>query len=145
MVVPTLSRTGNGSSVIGRPVERLAHEPTHGPALVRAGLLDGREHVVEPGQLDAVEAGDAEVGGHAQPEGLRRPHRSRGEQVGLGDDGGRPPVGRHVEQQPGGGLPGLDGEVVGLHDRGVGAGDRAEPREPARGIRVGRAGHVAAR
>ena len=89
-VVPTLSRTGNGSSAIWRPSSaRRTSRPIARP-LSAPGLLDGGEHVVEPGQVDAVEAGDREVLRHPQAQGLRGPHHAGREEVGLRDDGGGP-------------------------------------------------------
>ena len=98
--------------------------------------------MVQPWQVDAVEAGDREVLRDPEPERLGGPDRPGREQVGLGDDGGRPLRGGDVEQQPGRCLAGLDREVVRLDDGGVATGDRAEPRDPTRGIRVGRGGEV---
>ena len=137
VVVPTLSRTGKGSSVIGRPSRaRRTRRPIARP-FCAPGCSTVVSTVVEPGQVDAVETGDAHVVGHAQAQGLGGTHDARREQVGLGHDGRRPACRRHVEQQPAGRLPGLDGEVVRLHHRGVGAGERAEPGEPPGGVGVG--------
>ena len=76
------SRTGKGSSLIGAP-----SRPA-GPALPIAplsapGCSTAGEHVVEPRQRDAVEASDAEVLRHPQPEGLRGEHHPGREEVGL--------------------------------------------------------------
>ena len=122
-VVPTLSRTGKGSSVICRPsrasrTSRPIARPFSAPGcstVVSTWSSHGRSTPSNPVTVTSC--------GHPQAQGLGGAHDPRGEQVGLGHHRRRPARCRHVEEEPAGVLPGLDGEVVRLHHRGLGTGE----------------------
>ncbi len=100
-VVPTLSRTGKGSSAIGRPsrasrTSRPIARPLSAPGcstVVSTWSSHGRSTPSNPVTREVLR--------HPQAQRLRGAHHPGGEQVGLGHDRRRPAVRRHVEQQPG--------------------------------------------
>ncbi len=94
----------------------------------------------EPRQVDAVEAGDAEVLRDAQAELLGGVDDPGGNDVGLGDDGGRAFVLRHVEQGATCDRAALERRpVAGLDSRRVRPEDvtEAEQATDARDVRLG--------